>query len=128
MQGMHAFEPNAKASIDLESFVAQDHFLRRIDLILDLSFLRELTAGRFANAVSNVASAELHRVPFYAHSGQLGFAGSGGGTCTGSSRISRFIPGGRHTMFQDPNLPKTFSVCWKKLYGLNKGGRCLRIL
>ncbi len=39
---MHAFEPKAKASIDLESFVAQDHFLRRIDSILDLSFVRQL--------------------------------------------------------------------------------------
>ena len=49
MQGMHAFERNAKSSIDLESFVAQDHFLRRIDSILSLSFLRELTAVRYAN-------------------------------------------------------------------------------
>jgi hypothetical protein len=30
MQGVQAFEPTAKASIDLESFVAKDHFLRRI--------------------------------------------------------------------------------------------------
>jgi transposase len=49
MQGMQAFEPNAKSSIDLESFVAQDHFLRRIDSILNLSFLRELTAVRYAD-------------------------------------------------------------------------------
>jgi transposase len=49
MQGMHAFERNAKSSIDLESFVAQDHFLRRIDSILSLSFLRELTAVRYAD-------------------------------------------------------------------------------
>jgi hypothetical protein len=48
MQGVHAFEPKAKASIDLESFVAEDHFLRRINRILDLSFIRELTAPRYA--------------------------------------------------------------------------------
>jgi transposase len=48
MQGVHAFEPKAKTSIDLESFVAADHFLRRIDRVLDLSFLRELTAPRYA--------------------------------------------------------------------------------
>jgi transposase len=48
MQGMHAFEPNSKSNIDLESFIAQDHFLRRIDSILNLSFLRELTAVRYA--------------------------------------------------------------------------------
>ena len=46
MQGVQAFEPKAKASIDLESFVAEDHFLRRIDRILELSFVRELTAPR----------------------------------------------------------------------------------
>ena len=49
MQGVHAFDPKAKASIDLESFVAEDHFLRRIDRVLDLSFIRELTAARYAD-------------------------------------------------------------------------------
>ena len=48
MQGVHAFDPKATASIDLESFVAEDHFLRRIDRVLDLSFVRELTAPRYA--------------------------------------------------------------------------------
>ena len=49
MQGVHAFDPKAKVSIDLESFVAEDHFLRRIDRVLDLSFVRELTAPRYAD-------------------------------------------------------------------------------
>ena len=49
MQGVHAFDPKAKVSIDLESFVAEDHFLRRIDCVLDLSFIRELTAARYAD-------------------------------------------------------------------------------
>jgi transposase len=49
MQGMHAFEPKAKASIDLESFVAEDHFLRQIDRVLDLKFVRALTAARYAD-------------------------------------------------------------------------------
>src|SRR3954462_13787535 len=48
MQGVHAFEPKVKSSIDLDSFVAEDHFLRRIDRVLDLSFVRELTAPRYA--------------------------------------------------------------------------------
>jgi hypothetical protein len=48
MQGVHAFEPKTKASIDLDSFVAEGHFLRRIDGVLDLSFVRELTAPRYA--------------------------------------------------------------------------------
>jgi hypothetical protein len=41
MQGVHAFDPKVKTSIDLESFVAADHFLRRIDRVLDLSFIRD---------------------------------------------------------------------------------------
>src|SRR3954465_204935 len=49
MQGVHAFDPKTKTSIDLESFVAEDHFLRRIDRVLDLSFIRELTAARYAD-------------------------------------------------------------------------------
>src|SRR3954469_21850450 len=49
MQGVHAFDPKTKVSIDLDSFVAEDHFLRQIDRILDLSFVRELTAARYAD-------------------------------------------------------------------------------
>ena len=49
MQGVHAFDPKIKTSIDLESFVAADHFLRRLDRVLDLSFIRELTAARYAD-------------------------------------------------------------------------------
>jgi len=49
MQGVHAFDPKAKVSIDLDSFVAEDHFLRQIDRILDLSFVRELTAACYAD-------------------------------------------------------------------------------
>ena len=49
MQGLHAFEPKAKASIDLESFIAEDHFLRQIDRVLDLKFVRELTAARYVD-------------------------------------------------------------------------------
>ena len=33
MQGVQAFEPKAKASIDLESFVAEDHFLNRFSYL-----------------------------------------------------------------------------------------------
>src|SRR6478736_8016377 len=49
MQGVHAFDPKAKVSIDLDSFVAEDHFLRQIDRILDLSFVRELTAACYTD-------------------------------------------------------------------------------
>jgi hypothetical protein len=56
MQGVQAFDPNVKSSIDLESFVAEDHFLSRIDRILDLSFIRELTAARYADGQGRAAS------------------------------------------------------------------------
>ena len=37
MQGMHVFNPQARTVIDLESFVAEDHLLRRVDRVLDLA-------------------------------------------------------------------------------------------
>ena len=45
LQGVHAFDPKVKTTIDLESFVSEEHFLRRLDRVLDLSFIRELTAA-----------------------------------------------------------------------------------
>ena len=44
MQGTHAFQADAKSEIDLESFVAEDHMLRKVDRVLELAFVRELTA------------------------------------------------------------------------------------
>ena len=51
MQGVHAFDPKVTVSIDLESFVAEDHLLRQIDRVLDLKFVRELTAERYADGL-----------------------------------------------------------------------------
>ena len=42
MRGAHAFEPRTKASIELKSQVAAEHFPRRVDRVLDLSFVRKL--------------------------------------------------------------------------------------
>jgi len=44
MQGVHVFDPHAKTVIDLESFIKEDHVLRKIDGLLDLAFVRKLTA------------------------------------------------------------------------------------
>ena len=44
MQGTQAFQADAKSEIDLESFVAEDHTLRKVDRVLDLAFVRKLTA------------------------------------------------------------------------------------
>ena len=49
MQGMHALEPKTKASSDLESFVSEDHFLRRINRDLDRSLIRELTTAHYSD-------------------------------------------------------------------------------
>ena len=49
MQGVHAFDPKAKTSIDLESLVAADHFLRRNEGVLELSFVGVLTAACYAD-------------------------------------------------------------------------------
>ena len=48
MQGLHVYERGAR-TIDLESFVALDHPLRKVDQVLDLSFIRELTARCYAS-------------------------------------------------------------------------------
>ena len=47
MQGLHVLQPGSR-TIDLESFVSSDHFLRKVDRVLDLSFVRELTAPKYA--------------------------------------------------------------------------------
>ena len=51
MQGIHVFDRHAKTVIDLESFVEQDHLLRKIDRVLDTAFVRELTAACYADGL-----------------------------------------------------------------------------
>lgn len=48
MQGMHVFQPQARTAIDLEFFVEDGHFLRKIHRVLQLSFVREITASCYA--------------------------------------------------------------------------------
>ena len=49
MQGRHAFEPGSRKTIDLESFVSDDHYLRKVDRVLELSFVVELTAECYSS-------------------------------------------------------------------------------
>lgn len=49
MQGQHHYQPELFSQIDYESLIPKAHLLRRIDNVLDLSFLRELTAPLYAN-------------------------------------------------------------------------------
>ncbi len=51
MQGLHSFDALAKTEICLESFVPKNHFLRKVNRVLDLSFVRELTAPRYATGL-----------------------------------------------------------------------------
>ena len=51
MQGAHLFERHAKTVIDLESFVEQDHLLRKIDRVLDTAFVRDSTAACYADGL-----------------------------------------------------------------------------
>jgi transposase len=48
MQGTHVFQPRTETAIDLESFIAEDHFLRKVDRVLELSFVRDITAACYA--------------------------------------------------------------------------------
>ena len=48
MQGKHVFQPQTGTVIDLESFIAEDHFLRRVDRVLEMSFVRDVTAACYA--------------------------------------------------------------------------------
>lgn len=48
MQGQHHYQPELFSQIDYEKLIPKSHQLRRIDKVLDLSFLRELTAPLYA--------------------------------------------------------------------------------
>ena len=49
MQGLHVFERKTKTVIDLESFIPEGHLLRKVDRILEWTFVRELTAACYAS-------------------------------------------------------------------------------
>ena len=43
MQGQHQYQPKLFVQINIENLIPKNHLLRKIDQILDLSFVRELT-------------------------------------------------------------------------------------
>ncbi len=49
MQGQHHYHPELFSQIDYENLIPKSHLLRRIDRVLDLSFLKELTATLYAS-------------------------------------------------------------------------------
>lgn len=48
MQGRHEFQPELFSAIDFEQLIPKSHLLRRIDKVLDLSFLPKLTAPLYS--------------------------------------------------------------------------------
>lgn len=49
MQGHQCYQPKLFTHFDLEDFVEKDHFLRKVDKAIDLSFIRELTAELYCS-------------------------------------------------------------------------------
>jgi transposase len=48
VQGQHHYQPELFATVDIESLIPKNHLLRKIDAILDLSFLRDLTSSFYS--------------------------------------------------------------------------------
>lgn len=44
MQGLQQYQPKLFVQIDINSLIPKNHILRKIDMLLDLSFVRELTS------------------------------------------------------------------------------------
>jgi len=51
MQGKHEYQPELFSQIDYEHLIPKGHLLRRVDRVLDLSFLPALTKPLYAEAV-----------------------------------------------------------------------------
>ncbi|MCA0254948.1 MAG: hypothetical protein LCH20_05715 [Proteobacteria bacterium] len=43
MRGKHRYQPKLFVQIDIKKLIPQNHLLHKIDQILDLSFVRDLT-------------------------------------------------------------------------------------
>ena len=50
MQGRHEYQPELFSSVDVEVLIPKSHLLRRVDRVLDLSFLTDLTAPLYSQA------------------------------------------------------------------------------
>ena len=51
MQGKHVFQPRTGTAIDLESVIAKDHFFRKVDRVLEMSFVRDEIAACYASGM-----------------------------------------------------------------------------
>ncbi len=47
MQGQQDYQPKLFSTVNLETLIPAQHLLRKIDKVLDLSFIREMTASLY---------------------------------------------------------------------------------
>lgn len=51
MQGQHSYQPELISQIDYDQLIPTNHLLRKIDNVLDLNFLSELTKPLYSEEV-----------------------------------------------------------------------------
>ena len=60
MQGQHIYQPKLFVQIDIEKLVPQNHLLRKIDQILDLSFVRNSKTVKLVQMSALLAEVESY--------------------------------------------------------------------
>ena len=49
MQGKHCFDPDLEIPVNLDQFIPTKHFLRKVDRVVDLTFVRKLTSKYYCH-------------------------------------------------------------------------------
>ena len=60
MQGRHVFQLQKETVINLDLFIAENHFFRKVDLVLEMSFVRDVTAACYAARIGNAGTQTSH--------------------------------------------------------------------
>jgi hypothetical protein len=50
MQGLQVYQPKLFYYLDIEKLIPQNHILRKIDKVFDLSFVRQLTQSFYCHS------------------------------------------------------------------------------
>jgi len=69
MQGRTQFQPELFHTVNLEDFVPQNHLLRKIDAVLDLEFIYDLTSSLYCpdNGRTSIDPALFFRMQIVGH-------------------------------------------------------------